>query len=51
MEVYIFYRGTMFYPLTLTDDAEAVDNALLNPGTTKVERVIDGEIIWKAPVN
>ncbi len=45
MMVYIFFRGDMFYPLELLDDADAIANAKCNPGTTRVERV-DGTIVW-----
>mgnify|MGYP006995614019 CR=1 FL=1 len=55
MPIYLFHRGDSFYPLELTspvnfktDDQCAIDNALCNEGTTKVDKIVDNEIktIW-----
>jgi len=43
--IYVFFRGDMFYPLELRDDADAVANAEYNPGTTRVEHV-SGRLVW-----
>lgn len=52
MKEYIFYRKDGFYILPLespipnkSDDEFAYDNALCNPGTTKVETV-EGKVIY-----
>jgi hypothetical protein len=34
--IYIFHREGFFYPLSLSDDGEAIANARCNPGTLKV---------------
>ena len=51
MKTYIFFREhngkPVFYPAQLRDDEQAVQNAIGNPGTTKVERV-SGEVVWTA---
>jgi len=49
--VYIFHRGDMWYPIELTDDEDAIKNALCNPGTTAVENTQTGQIIWKDKMN
>jgi hypothetical protein len=46
---YIFIRAEMFYPIELRDDADAVANALCNPGTLRVENGITGRTVWQAP--
>ena len=43
--VYLFFREQGFYPIELESDARAVENALCNPGTIKVENV-DGKVVW-----
>jgi hypothetical protein len=44
---YIFFRdGGHFYSLEMKDDADAMANAELNPGTTKVED-IGGRVVWR----
>lgn len=50
MKVYIFFREDMFYPIELYDDKDAVENAIHNVGTTKVED-IQGNIIWEQETN
>lgn len=45
---YVFFRGSMWYPIELRDDADAIANALHNPGTTKVEDA-KGRIVWELP--
>ena len=44
--IYIFFRDDMFYPLELKDDNDAIVNAIINNGTTKVEDV-NGRLVWK----
>lgn len=44
---YVFFREGMFYPIGLRDDADAVQNALWNPGTLRVENMITGEVVWE----
>lgn len=46
MNVYIFFRDKLWYPIELRDDKDAIANALNNPGTTKVETP-SGEIVWQ----
>jgi hypothetical protein len=52
MQVYLFHRShkgvPFFYPVELVDDADAVNNAVHNPGTVKVTDV-DGNLIWPKP--
>ena len=45
-KIYIFFRGSMWYPIELKDDVDAVNNAKLNEGTTRVEDA-EGNIIWE----
>lgn len=45
-QVYIFHRGTTWYPIELRNDADAVANAKCNPGTTLVTNQ-NGKEIWK----
>lgn len=47
---YVFFREGMFYPIGLRDDADAVQNALWNPGTIRVENMITGEVVWERTV-
>lgn len=47
-QIYIFIRAEGFYPLELADDKTAIDNALCNPGTLRVEDV-EGRIVWRDP--
>ena len=47
---YAFFREGMFYPIGLRDDADAVENALCNPGTIRVENMITGEVVWERTV-
>ena len=44
--MYIFRRASSFYFMNLKDDAAAIANAELNPGTVKVER-FDGTVVWQ----
>lgn len=48
MTTYLFFREDTFYPLGLKDDTEAIENALCNPGTTKVAEPIKGglRVVW-----
>lgn len=46
MNIYIFHRADMFYPLELKDDADAKVNAECNPGTTMVENAETREVVW-----
>ena len=46
MQIYLFHREDMFYPIELRDDEDAKRNAECNPGTTKVENAITGEVVW-----
>lgn len=46
MNLYIFHRSDMFYPILLKDDKDARLNAECNPGTTKVENAITNEVVW-----
>lgn len=48
MTIYFFFRKEGFYPIELRNDADAIHNALCNPGTIKVERALDGEVVWSA---
>ena len=43
---YIFFRKECFYPIELGSDEQAVENALCNPGTIKVED-INRNVIWQ----
>lgn len=45
MRTYIFFRKEGWYPVRLKDDADALANAKLNPGTLKVETV-KGRVVW-----
>jgi len=49
-QVYIFFRGDIWYPIDLYDDEDAIKNALHNIGTTKVENA-NGKVIWKIKIN
>jgi hypothetical protein len=48
--ILIFFREDMFYPIEAMPGIplrqQAEDNAVLNPGTTRVEDV-DGNILWQ----
>lgn len=44
-EVFLFFRGPMFYPVEIPRD-QVIANVELNPGTTKVED-IEGNIVWR----
>jgi hypothetical protein len=44
--LYIFHREQGFYPLELADDAAAIENAKLNPGTVKVTDAITNRVVW-----
>jgi hypothetical protein len=46
-EPYVFVREEGFYIIELRDDADAVENALCNPGTLRVENVY-GRTVWEA---
>ena len=46
---YLFFRDEGFYSLELNDDDDAIENAKCNPGTRKVIRAIDEEVVWKEP--
>lgn len=35
-QLYLFFRGEYFYPITLRDDEDAIQNARYNLETTKV---------------
>lgn len=48
MNIYIFFRDDMFYPIELKDDASAKRNAEINPGTLKVENAVTREVVWTA---
>ena len=45
--IYIFIRKDMFYQIHLRDDADAIANAEINPGTLRVED-IDGRVVWRS---
>jgi hypothetical protein len=50
MSTYVFFRKDehgkdMFYRLDLSDDKEAVANAMHNPGTDRVETIM-GTKVW-----
>ena len=49
-EVYVFFRGDMWYPIDLYDDEDAIRNAEINIGTTKVENAA-GKVIWELKIN
>jgi hypothetical protein len=49
-ELYIFHRGNLWYPIELYDDKDAIENAIHNVGTTKVENA-KGKIIWELKEN
>lgn len=42
---YIFFRDTGWYPLDLDGDTDAIQNAIINPGTLRVEDM-DGRVVW-----
>lgn len=44
--VYIFYRKEGWYPVEYYNDQQAIDGALLNEGTLKVERA-SGKLVWR----
>jgi hypothetical protein len=44
---YLFFRDDMFYPLNLSGDEEAIENAKCNPGTVRVEDVA-GRVVWSS---
>lgn len=46
MNTYIFIREEGFYPVTLKNDQEAVANALVNPGTVRVENAETNQVVW-----
>ena len=46
LKQYIFFRGDFFYPIVLRGDQDAVENAMVNPGTTKVTD-IHGKVVWE----
>jgi hypothetical protein len=46
MNIYIFHRADLFYPIELKNDDDARRNAECNPGTTKVENAITNEVVW-----
>ena len=48
--MYIFHRGNLWYPIELYDDKDAIENAIHNVGTTKVENA-KGKIIWELKEN
>jgi len=49
MHIYIFHRNDdnkrTFYPLELKDDADAIANAIANPGTVEVTDA-KGRVVW-----
>lgn len=51
MDNYIFFRildgKEIWYPIQLENDAVAIANAEINPGTTRVED-LNSRIVWKA---
>jgi hypothetical protein len=47
MNLYIFIRVDLFYPLELKDDHEAKRNAEINHGTIRVEEALSGKVIWR----
>ena len=47
---YVFFREGTFYPIGLRNDADAIENALWNPGTIRVENMITGEVVWERTV-
>jgi len=49
-QLYIFHRGEMWYPIELYDDKDAIENALHNIGTTKVQNA-NGKVIWELKSN
>lgn len=48
---YLFHRRhggkPFFYPVSLRNDDEVLENVLVNPGTVKVTAP-DGRIVWEA---
>lgn len=48
MQVYIFFREGMFYPIEEENDEKVLKHVELNPGTLKIE-TIDGRVIYEAP--
>lgn len=46
MTPYIFHRGAYFYTVECVNDLQASHAVLLNPGTTRLENALTGEIIW-----
>lgn len=47
--VYLFYHDDLFYLIELEDDADAIANAEINKGTTKVED-INGRVVWQSTI-
>lgn len=45
---FIFHRAEGWYPVDLASEAVAVEHAVSNPGTKRVETV-DGKIIFPLP--
>ena len=45
LAIYLFFRGEMFYHVWLKDDVDAVKNAEINEGTTKVT-TLGGKVVW-----
>lgn len=48
MEVFMFFRAEGWYPVFLESADQAVENALANPGTLRVETV-EGDVVWPLP--
>lgn len=48
MNVYLFFREGMFYPIEDESDENVLKHVPLNPGTLKIE-TIDGRVIYEAP--
>ncbi|MHB8109688.1 MAG: hypothetical protein ACYDHW_06620 [Syntrophorhabdaceae bacterium] len=41
---YIFHRAEGWYPIDLANDQQAIENALINPGTIKVMQ--GDRVVW-----
>lgn len=46
MTTYIFHRGDIWYPIELKNDDDAVANAIINKGTTKVTNTHTNKVVW-----
>lgn len=46
LKPYIFFRGKAFYVAEYPSDGDAIEGAILNVGTTRVETT-DGQLVWE----